>query len=87
MTHTDNLYVTVTDTSTNKVYCPKGYEILEANTYSTKTIVTSGTSDADKWGILDQANKEIKLHLTLLPELVTVKLSGNMLLPILYLLN
>ena len=49
------------DTSTNKVYCPKGYEILEANTYSTKTIVTSGTSDADKWGILDQANKEIKI--------------------------
>lgn len=61
MTPTDNLYVTVTDTSTNKVYCPKGYEILEANTYSTKTIVTSGTSDADKWGILDQANKEIKI--------------------------
>lgn len=61
MTPTDNLYVTVTDTSTNKVYCPKGYEILEANTYSTKTIVTSGTSGADKWGILDQANKEIKI--------------------------
>lgn len=61
MTPTDNLYVTVTDTSTNKVYCPKGYEILEANTYSTKTIVTSGTSDADKWGILDQANKLIKI--------------------------
>lgn len=61
MTPTDNLYVTVTDTSTYKVYCPKGYEILEANTYSTKTIVTSGTSDADKWGILDQANKEIKI--------------------------
>lgn len=61
MTPTDNLYVTVTDTSTNKVYCPKGYEILEANTYSTKTIVTSGTSDADKWGILDQANNEIKI--------------------------
>lgn len=61
MTPTDNLYVTVTDTSTNKVYCPKEYEILEANTYSTKTIVTSGTSDADKWGILDQANKEIKI--------------------------
>lgn len=61
MTPTVNLYVTVTDTSTNKVYCPKGYEILEANTYSTKTIVTSGTSDADKWGILDQANKEIKI--------------------------
>lgn len=61
MTPTDNLYVTVTDTSTNKVYCPKGYEILEANTYSTKTIVTSGTSDADKWGILGQAGKEIKI--------------------------
>lgn len=61
MTPTDNLYVTVTDTSTNKVYCPKGYEILEANTYSTKTIVTSGTSDADKWGILGQANNEIKI--------------------------
>lgn len=61
MKPTDNLYVTVTDTSTNKVYCPKGYEILEANTYSTKTIVTSGTSDADKWGILNQASKEIKI--------------------------
>lgn len=61
MKPTDNLYVTVTDTSTNKVYCPKGYEILEANTYSTKTIVTSGTSDADKWGILKQAGKEIKI--------------------------
>lgn len=61
MKPTDNLYVTVTDTSTNTVYCPKGYEILKANTFSTNTIVTSETSDANKWGILEPVNKEIKI--------------------------
>lgn len=62
MTPTDNLYVTVTDkSSTNTVYCPKGYEILSENTFSTNTIVTSETSDANKWGIIDQKDKEIKI--------------------------
>lgn len=58
MTPTDHLYVTITDKNTGKVYWSASYEELSENTYSTETIVTSG---GDKWGILGQANNEIKI--------------------------
>lgn len=58
MTPTDHLYVTITDKNTGKVYWSASYEELSENTYSTKTVVESG---GDKWVILDQANKEIKI--------------------------
>lgn len=62
MTPTGNLYVTITDKSTNTntdtIYWSKKYEELQENTYSTQTVVTSG---GDKWGIKGQANKEIKI--------------------------
>lgn len=58
MTPTADLYVTITDKSTNITYWSKTYEELIENTYSTKTIVTSG---GDKWGIKGQANNEIKI--------------------------
>lgn len=58
MKPTADLYVTVTDKSTNTTYWSKKYEKLTENTYSTETIVTSG---GDKWGILGQANNEIKI--------------------------
>lgn len=58
MTPTDHLYVTITDKNTGKVYWSASYEELSENTYSTETIVTSGD---DKWGILGQANNEIKI--------------------------
>lgn len=58
MKPTGDLYVTVTDKSTNTTYWSKKYEKLTENTYSTETIVTSG---GDKWGILGQANNEIKI--------------------------
>ena len=62
MTPTGNLFVTITDKSTNTntdtIYWSKKYEELQENTYSTQTVVTSG---GDKWGIKDQANKEIKI--------------------------
>lgn len=58
MTPTDHLYVTITDKNTGKVYWSASYEELSENTYSTKTVVESG---GDKWGILGQANNEIKI--------------------------
>lgn len=58
MTPTDHLYVTITDKNTGKVYWSASYEKLSENTYSTKTVVESG---GDKWGILGQANNEIKI--------------------------
>lgn len=58
MTPTADLYVTITDKSTNITYWSKTYEELIENTYSTKTIVTSG---GNKWGIKGQANNEIKI--------------------------
>lgn len=58
MTPTDHLYVTITDKNTGKVYRSASYEELSENTYSTKTVVESG---GDKWGILGQANNEIKI--------------------------
>lgn len=58
MKPTDALYVTITDKPTNTTYWSKTYEELIENTYSTKTIVTSG---GDKWGIKGQANNEIKI--------------------------
>lgn len=58
MTPTDNLYVTITDNNSRKVYWSASYEELSENTYSTKTVVESG---GDKWGILKQAGKEIKI--------------------------
>lgn len=58
MTPTDHLYVTITDKNTGKVYWSAFYEELSENTYSTKTVVESG---GDKWGIKDQAGKEIKI--------------------------
>ena len=58
MTPTDHLYVTITDKNTGKVYWSASYEELSENTYSTKTVVESG---GDKWGILGQAGKEIKI--------------------------
>lgn len=58
MTPTDHLYVTITDKNTGKVYWSASYEELSENTYSTETVVESG---GDKWVILDQANKEIKI--------------------------
>lgn len=58
MTPTDHLYVTITDKNTGKVYWSASYEELSENTYSTKTVVESGV---DKWGILGQANNEIKI--------------------------
>lgn len=58
MTPTDHLYVTITDKNTGKVYWSASYEELSENTYSTETIVTSGGA---KWGILGQANNEIKI--------------------------
>ncbi|MEI3027183.1 MAG: hypothetical protein V8T30_01620 [Ruminococcus sp.] len=50
MKPTGDLYVTVTDKSTNTTYWSKKYEKLTENIYSTETIVTSG---GDKWGILE----------------------------------
>lgn len=58
MKPTGDLYVTVTDKSTNTTYWSKKYEELTENVPSTETIVTSG---GDKWGILKQAGKEIKI--------------------------
>lgn len=58
MTPTDHLYVTITDKNTGKVYWSASYEELSENTYSTKTVVESG---GNKWGILGQANNEIKI--------------------------
>lgn len=58
MTPTDHLYVTITDKNTGKVYWSASYEELSENTYSTKTIVTSG---GDKWGILGKNDTEIKI--------------------------
>lgn len=58
MTPTDHLYVTITDKNTGKVYWSASYEELSENTFSTKTVVESG---GDKWGILGQANNEIKI--------------------------
>lgn len=58
MTPTTDLYVTITDKSTNTTYWSKGYEKLIENTYSTNTVVTSG---GDKWGIIGQQNNEIKI--------------------------
>ena len=58
MKPTGDLFVTVTDKSTNTTYWSEKYEELTENAYSTKTIVTSG---GDKWGILGQANNEIKI--------------------------
>ena len=58
MTPTDNLYVTITDINSGKVYWSASYEKLSENTYSTKTVVTSG---GDKWGILDKKDTEIKI--------------------------
>lgn len=58
MTPTDHLYVTITDKNTGKVYWSASYEELSENTYSTKTVVESG---GGKWGILGQANNEIKI--------------------------
>lgn len=55
---TGDLYVTVTDKLTNTTYLSKKYEELKENVPSTETIVTSG---GDKWGILKQAGKEIKI--------------------------
>lgn len=58
MKPTGDLFVTVTDKSTNTTYWSKKYEELTENVPSTETIVTSG---GDKWGILKQAGKEIKI--------------------------
>lgn len=58
MKPTADLYVTITDNSTNTTYWSKGHEKLTENTYSTEPIVTGG---GDKWGILGQAGKEIKI--------------------------
>lgn len=58
MKPTADLYVTITDKNTGKVYWSASYEELSENTYSTKTVVESG---GDKWGILGQANNEIKI--------------------------
>lgn len=58
MTPTGDLYVTITDKNSRKVYWSASYEKLSENTYSTKTVVESG---GDKWGILGQANNEIKI--------------------------
>lgn len=58
MKPTADLYVTITDNSTNTTYWSKRPENLTENTYSTEPIVTGG---GDKWGILGQAGKEIKI--------------------------
>lgn len=58
MKPTGDLFVTVTDKSTNTTYWSKKYEELTENVPSTETIVTSG---GDKWDILKQAGKEIKI--------------------------
>lgn len=58
MKPTGDLFVTVTDKSTNTTYWSKKYEELTENVPSTETIVTSA---GDKWGILKQAGKEIKI--------------------------
>ena len=58
MTPTGDLYVTITDKNSGKEYWSASYEKLSENTDSTKTVVTSG---GDKWGILGQAGKEIKI--------------------------
>lgn len=58
MTPTGDLYVTITDKNSRKVYWSASYEKLSENTYSTKTVVESG---GDKWAILGQANNEIKI--------------------------
>lgn len=55
---TADLYVTITDNSTNTTYWSKRPEKLTENAYSTEPIVTGG---GDKWGILGQAGKEIKI--------------------------
>lgn len=58
MKPTGDLFVTVTDKSTNTTYWSEKYEELTENAYSTKTIVTSG---GDKWGILGKNDTEIKI--------------------------
>lgn len=58
MKPTADLYVTITDNSTNTTYWSKRPEKLTENAYSTEPIVTGG---GDKWGILGQAGKEIKI--------------------------
>lgn len=58
MKPTVDLFVTVTDKSTNTTYWSEKYEELTENAYSTKTIVTSG---GDKWGILGKNDTEIKI--------------------------
>ena len=84
MTPTDHLYVTITDKNTGKVYWSASYEELSENTYSTKTVVESG---GDKWGILGQANNEIKITFDITAGISNGKIKWDMLLPILYLLN
>lgn len=58
MKPTGDLFVTITDNSTNTTYWSKRPEKLTENAYSTEPIVTGG---GDKWGILGQAGKEIKI--------------------------
>lgn len=58
MTPTSDLYVTITDNNTGTVYWAAKPEELSENTDSTQTVVAG---NGDKWGILGQAGKEIKI--------------------------